>query len=373
MEFNVVQVLFLLAAPALAQWSCAKSKIAEALSAVALCYIFGIVFGNLPWITVNTKISETAAGVAVLLAIPLLLFSVDLVAWLKSAGVTLRASMICFFSTGLVATTAGWFFHDRIPDSYPIAAALAAVYTGGTPSMFAVAQAVDLKPDLLIATNLSDMFFSGPLYFVIIAVGWKLLGYVLHKPERNDDVEFKHDADVTVPWTMLLKGFLLAAAVAGVAIGIGQLVPQSWRDVSIILMVSTFGIALSLVPRIRGMGGNYVIGDYILLIFCTSIGSMADLRQVGETNPLILLMVATVFLSTTALEIILFRLFKVDRDTAVVAMVGSTYSPAFVGPVAARLRNKDALVSGITVGLVGYAIANYLGIGVHALLTYLGR
>jgi uncharacterized membrane protein len=44
------------------------------------------------------------------------------------------------------------------------------------------------------------------------------------------------------------------------------------------------------------------------------------------------------------------------------------FGPAFIGPVAERLRNREVIVPGLTCGLVGYAIGNYLGFAVAWLL-----
>lgn len=372
MYSQIIQVLLFLAGPAFALWLTARSKAAEALGPVAVCYIIGILFGNQAFIPVDKTISETAGGAAVVLAIPLLLFSVDVPAWWKSAGVTMRASLICFFSAGLASTLAGMAFRDWVPESPSIAGALAGVYTGGTPSMFAIAKAIHLAPETLIMTNLSDLLTGGPYYLFLVAFGWRIYRWLLPLPKNYSPAEDVYAADRPTPSRgAFARAFLLAAAIAGISIALASQLDQAWKDVVIILSVSSLAIAASFVPRIRNMPGHYELGEYVLLIFGVSIGSMANLRQLGHADIGIYLLVVTVFVSTTVLQLVLFRLFKVDSDTAVVAAVGSTYSPPFVGPVAARLKNKDALFSGITIGLMGYAVATYLGIFVYKLITWL--
>jgi uncharacterized membrane protein len=60
-------------------------------------------------------------------------------------------------------------------------------------------------------------------------------------------------------------------------------------------------------------------------------------------------------------------IFRVDADTTLITSVAGIFGPAFIGPVASVLKNKDIVVSGLTTGLVGYAIANYLGLGMAQL------
>jgi uncharacterized membrane protein len=370
MQYQVFQIILFLAAPALAIWITSRSKIAEALGPVAVCYIIGILYGNLPFAGVDKAISENAGGAAVVLAIPLLLFSVNVAAWWKSAGVTVRASLICFFSAAVAATGAGVVFYGHVPHSNSIAAALAGVYTGGTPSMFAIAKAIQLPAETLIMTNLSDLLIGGPYYLFLVAFGWRVYRWFLPPPVTATGHSNVDEERGPLTFKALLRAFLLAAFIAGISVGVSSPLAPEWRDVVTILLVSTLAIAASFSSRIRTMPGHFELGEYVLLIFGVSIGSMANFSEIVHADPTIFFMVATIFGTTTLLQALLFRIFKIDSDTACVAAIGSTYSPPFVGPVATRMKNKDALFSGITIGLMGYAVATYLGLMVYQLLTW---
>jgi uncharacterized membrane protein len=64
-------------------------------------------------------------------------------------------------------------------------------------------------------------------------------------------------------------------------------------------------------------------------------------------------------------------LFKIDRDTVMVTSAALVCSPPFVPAVAGALKNKEIVFSGITVGIIGYAIGNYLGLIMAELLKTL--
>ncbi|MFW5657340.1 MAG: DUF819 family protein, partial [Bacteroidota bacterium] len=55
-------------------------------------------------------------------------------------------------------------------------------------------------------------------------------------------------------------------------------------------------------------------------------------------------------------------------DTVMVTSSALICSPPFVPMIAGAINNKEVIVSGLTVGIVGYAIGNYLGVGVAYLL-----
>ncbi|MBQ0006621.1 MAG: DUF819 family protein, partial [Alistipes sp.] len=76
-------------------------------------------------------------------------------------------------------------------------------------------------------------------------------------------------------------------------------------------------------------------------------------------------------LMSIVLHIIFCRLFHVTGDLYTVAQVGLFCSPPFIPPVVAALGNKKVLISGIVIGLVGYAVGTYLGVSLAYLLSLL--
>jgi uncharacterized membrane protein len=64
----------------------------------------------------------------------------------------------------------------------------------------------------------------------------------------------------------------------------------------------------------------------------------------------------------------LAKIFRVDADNVIIVATALSCSPPFVPVVAAALKNKEIIISGITVGIIGYAIGNYLGIFIGYLL-----
>ena len=60
---------------------------------------------------------------------------------------------------------------------------------------------------------------------------------------------------------------------------------------------------------------------------------------------------------------------KLDGDTALVTSVALINSPPFVPLVAALLNNKEIIILGITIGMLGYMLGNYLGLAVYFLLA----
>jgi uncharacterized membrane protein len=161
----------------------------------------------------------------------------------------------------------------------------------------------------------------------------------------------------------LLSAFGIAVAILGASVGFSFLVAGKLTAPAVILGVTTLSIAASFNKKIRFLPRTYEFGEYFLLIFCIGIGSISNFGELVSASPDVLLYVTAVFTSTIALHFLLSWLFKIDADTTLITSVAGIFGPAFIGPVASVLKNKDIVVSGLTTGLVGYAIANYLGLG----------
>ena len=61
------------------------------------------------------------------------------------------------------------------------------------------------------------------------------------------------------------------------------------------------------------------------------------------------------------LHVLISRYFRVDSDTVMVTSTALICSPPFVPVIAGAIRNREVIVSGLTVGILGYAVGNYLG------------
>ena len=111
---------------------------------------------------------------------------------------------------------------------------------------------------------------------------------------------------------------------------------------------------------------------YLIYIFSIAIASMADfsnLQVEGGVNLLIFLTVA--IFGSLAIHALLCRLMRIDADSMMVSSVSFINSPPFVPMTSAAMRNKNALVTGLAAGIVGYALGNHFGVLIAKLLELL--
>ena len=136
-----------------------------------------------------------------------------------------------------------------------------------------------------------------------------------------------------------------------------------WFMAPFILMLTTIGIGLSFYKPIQKFDRSYDLGMYLIYIFSLAIASMADLSnlQIAENINMIAYLTFAIFVSLF-IHAIICRLMRVNADSMVISSVAFINSPPFVPMISNAMKNRAALVTGISAGLIGYAVGNYLGI-----------
>jgi uncharacterized membrane protein len=395
---------FCLLFPALALLAKEKIPFFSKWSPLVVCYAVGILAGN------SGILPERATGIldgistgAVALSIPLLLFSVDIRSWRKLAGTTLLALGLAFIAVLAVSAVAYAIFAPALADSWKVAGLLVGVYTGGTPNMAAIKTALDVDMNTYLAVHTSDMILSALYFLFVLTVAQRFFG--LFMPAYGDSRRRRggeraaaareapppaassggdasaEQAVADVPFTSLfargtrlplLGAVGLDIAIVAASLGLSLVVPGEWQTLVVVLAVTSLALAASLAPKVRAIRGTFALGEYVLYVFCLAVGAMGDISKLIGTAPAYFGYVALVLFGSFALHAVLCALFRVDTDTMLVVSTATINSAPFVGLACVALKNRRLLVPGITAGIVGYALGNYLGIGLAQLLRALG-
>ncbi|NMB73495.1 MAG: DUF819 family protein [Myxococcales bacterium] len=363
-----------LAAPLFVLWLCLRFAIARKIGAVILCYLIGIAFGNSGLdLSAQQGTLSHLQEIAVGLALPLLLMSSNARRWIPVAGRALGAFGIAVLAVCLV-TLGGALLLSARPDAWQVAGMSAAVYSGGTPNLAAVAEALAIPNDTFIVFHTYDTAVSLLYILFMSSLARPLLLRWLRPFQAAGGAA--NGADLNVEslsaFSDMLRGrravrLLLSLCAAGAmmaaAYGAGLLVPGNARSAVSILTLTSLGIVASLLPALHRIERTFQLGFYLLMVFCLVVGTRANLRSLADIQWDLLLFVAAVIFGSLLVALPLCRIFRVDADTCIVTHVSAICSPPFVPVVTAAIRNAELLPVGITTGIVGYAVGNYLGIG----------
>jgi len=373
---TILQICFVFLFPALTLFAQSRSKFIRWVSPIVLCYLAGILAANLN-LNLDKELMTTFTEISVALAIPLLLFSSDFLKWLKHSKQTFLSFFLGVIAVVGCSFLAFFIFKDQFPQAYGASGMLIGVYTGGTPNMSAIGMALNIEEEIFILLNSADVVF-GAVYFVfLITLSKKFFGLFLpkYKSYKKEGHDLASDEEkgfgslsLGTKTKQILVGLLLSILIFAVAVGVSFLIKGELVAPILILFLTSLGIGASFIPKIRSLKASYPTAEYLLLVFAVAIGSLANIKELMAASSVIFFYTAIVMFGAIVFHAVLGAAFRIQTDTLIITSVAGIYGPAFIGPVANGIKNKEIIVPGIAMGLLGYAVGNYIGIAVAMIL-----
>lgn len=371
---NILLVLFYLLVPALVIHYAGKFLLLRKAGNVVVVYIIGLIVGNIGIINQNHfQIQEGISNVSILLSLPLLLSVLNFSSWTRMARKSIISLILGVFSVFVVVVSGYYLFQPLIKDAWKITGLLVGVYTGGTPNLASIKEALGVSPNEYLMVHTSDLIFSGIYLLFLMSVGkvifkkWLPYGYIYQGKFGQRSTEFTQNEDYTYffkRYNLLPTSGVFAISILILILGYGSsmIVPEKYSTMIAILVITSLGIGSSFINILRRAPKSFELGMYFILVFSLVVSSMADLKKFSmDAMPIFLYISYTISLSLL-LHLLLSKIFKIDADTMIITSTALICSPPFVPVIAGALNNRSIIISGLTVGIIGYAIGNYLGI-----------
>lgn len=380
---TILAVLFYLLTPAGVVLLCRRYRVIGKIGAILVLYFLGIILANLfvfPFEGAAARlypIQDALTSVTIPLALPLILFACDFKEWpVKKA---LGALLIGLASVLAVATAGYFLFRDHLGKQAPsIAGMIVGVYTGGTPNLAAIKMMLGVDEGTYVLMNSFDMLVSFLFLVFLMAVGIRLFrrflpvgqvgGEEKGRPQvgqklAQSETDMYRDIFTRKHFLPTLKALGLSVLITGVGLGLSLLLTGGINMIVLILTLTTLAIAASFLPAVKKWEKSYDAGMYLVLIFSLVVASMVDIRSLDFHEGLWLLAyIAFAIFGSLLLQVLLGKLFKVDADTTVITSVAMINSPLFVPMIADSMKNRRVILTGISIGIIGYAVGNYLGV-----------
>ena len=380
MQLHFYSILIALMTPALLLYFKRRLKFIEKIGVVIFCYLFGIIWGNLQ--NKNDSyhlVAHQLMEVSIALSIPLLLFSSKIMDFFKSAKIYILAFSISVFTVITSVFILFFQFQRFIPDLAQIAGMVTGVYIGGTPNLNAVGIALNVSEDLLLLANSTDMLSGGAFFFILMSIVIPLgLKFLSHQKKTIFEFNLLEDAEeekIPMESIAIIKtgfiGFLLAILLLAVVIFLSHFFFNQLNFLFFICAISILAIICSLMPKIQNLSGSTKLGYYFIYVFSFSVGSLARLDQIFHQIGYTLFFFFLTMISSLFLQLLLGYFLKIPFQVSIISSVASIYGPAFIPAVAQHLKMRHLTMPGITLGLMGYAIATFLGLLVTKILIVL--
>ena len=358
-----------------------KYRWAKSIGTVIMAYAVGIIAALIGFLPTGTEpgaealesMQKTLMNVAVPLAIPLMLFNSDFKLWTKSLPKTMAVLLGGLVSI-LIAVVSGYFLfrNTGIPQFERVAAMMTGIYTGGTMNFSALGHMLEVDPSLITMTLTFEEIATLPFIVFIVAGGYKVFRKLLPAKEETEVTEpeeqietesFENYKGMLQPKTFgrMMLGFLLSLGMLAVGAGLSLLITGKLNELVVILTITTLAIIASFSPKVRALPKTFELGMFFILIFSIVVASKFDIHHIKGSLQ-ILWFIVFVMLTSIVLHLIICKIFKVEGDLFTVGHISLLCSPPFVPPIVEALGNRKVLLSGIVIGLAGYAAGNYLGV-----------
>jgi len=364
----------------------------RSLGAALVGILIGMLLSNLGVIPGESPTYAFLVGPGVSVGIALILLSVD-VRSIMQAGPTMLAA----FGIGAVGTAIGAVFFGLLlsgmvgPETWKLTGQFTGTYTGGGMNFAALGQALETSNDLFTAAIAADVIVTAIWMATCLAVP-VLLGRPRHTPlspevsttqvedddqSTGEEVEEKQEEEKPATLEQSLhssgKPVTLSDAAALVMIAVGSVWLAGRMALLVpflpeVLWLTTIVLLIAQVPVVKKISGGAMWGNYLVLLFLASNGAQSVIANIVRHGPAVFWFAGGTVLIHGIFIFGVGRLLRIDLPTLAVASQANVGGAASAMAMASARGYGDRLLPGVIVGLLGYAIGNYVGYAIAILM-----
>lgn len=350
-----------------AVWLESRVALFKALSAALVGILLAMVLSNVGIIPANNKAYDVLINPGISLGIVLILLEVNVKTIRKAGG-----AMLVAFGLGAVGTATGAFVSALVlaplvgPETWKLAGQFTGTYNGGGVNFAALGRAFDTSSEIFSAAIAADVLLTALWMAACLTVPLLFRRTQVQKSARAQDgltqSLYKSKERIRLQDTALLV--VIALGAVWFSEQLGGIVP----GIPEVLWLTTIALAVAQVPQVRRLSGAAMWGYYLLLLFLTTNGAQSVVRNIVAIGPGVLYFAIGTVILHGAFVFGFGVLLRIDPTTLAIASQANVGGPASAMALATARGATDRVLSGVAVGLLGYAIGNYTGFAIGMLV-----
>lgn len=308
------------------------------------------------------------------ISIPLLLFNVQLKRIIKDSGRLLGIFMIGALGIAIGAIIAAQVINLGT-ETYKIAGAFVGTYTGGSVNFMAVSTTFDfVDSPLFPATIAVDVGFTN-VYLILLFLLPSLQFLARFFPN------YKENETISTPTVIkantensrsLMEQMAICFTISGVLCTLGfWLGPiiANWIGTDINLDVLMITILITVLANIAPQfllplaEIAFEIGMFLMFVFLAVIGAASDFYAIINAAPGILAFAIIMLMVHLVISLIGGKLLGISLKEIMIASSANVGGVSIAAPMAATLGLKKSVTPAILIGILGYVVGTFLGIG----------
>lgn len=362
---------------------------AAKITGAIIALLIAILLSNTGIIPTESAVYDSVWTIIVPLAIPLLLFHVNIKKLFKESGRLLMIFLIS--SIGTVAGTILAFFvlKEYIPLLDKLAAMFSASYIGGGVNFAAMSAKFETPGELVSSAVVADNLNMALLFVILMIIPTMQFFRKKYKTPHIDELESRGNKDKDnlaktywKPKEISLKDIALSVGIAFALVILAKKV-STWFDTLIpsgedvnflfnllngligdqYLLLTTFTfLALLLFPTFfDSLRGSQEIGTYLIHIFFVVIGIPASIPLIINNAPLLLVFAFIIVAINLIISLIGAKVFKFELEETLLAVNANIGGPTTAAALAIAKGWSNLVGPILIVGTLGYIIGNYVG------------
>jgi len=327
--------------------------------------------------TVEVAVYEIVFSYFIPIAIPMLLFSSNIVKIIRESGKLLLAYIL-----GAIGIVLGSFIAYALIDlgdkSGDTAGVICATLIGGSVNFIAAAEILNFSSNPLFTATIAVDNFVANLYVLLLFLVPSLafLSRFFVKPKEENKIESESTkAQKQDPITMerIAVSVFIAVMIAtfgNVAADYLQQLIKTELNLSILVITVFALLAANFFPKkLKPLENtSFSIGLWMMYIFLAVIGAATNLHAILGIGPKVLAFYLVIMLFHFVLMLALAKLFKLDVYEVVISSAANIMGPSVAAPMAASMGQKNLVTPGILVGILGYIIGTFIGVTIALIL-----
>ncbi|MFN3211724.1 MAG: DUF819 domain-containing protein [Henriciella sp.] len=350
-----------------------QTEFGKKTSGVVWVLIVAMALSNLRLVPFSSPTYDFVGAYLVPASIPLLLYKADLRRVFRDGGPVLLA-----FSIASIGTILGAITGVMLLDLGDIGAKAAGAYTGGwiggAVNLVSVSRAVEMTPaesTVVIGASsgvsiimLMFLMAFASFSFVKRFIPSAIIDEAKEQTEAGDDKAFTVEFKLPTISGALALSFLICAIseVAAQAIGMPHF--------SILIITAVTLLLANLFPKVVGeFEGDFQLGMFMMYLFFAAIGLGTNVTTFLSDAPVLffygLLIMGVHFLVVLTAA----KIFKIDLAQAIAGSGAALVGPAVTAAIASTQGWRRLVTPSIMCGVLGYALATFIGVAVSAILS----
>lgn len=384
---------FLMLAASVAIYIELNCRWAAKIPGAVLALLIALAASNFGLIPTDAPAYDAVWGYIVPLAIPLLLFQLDLHALFKESGRLLIIFLISSVGTMLGALIGFFMLKDHIPELSKITGMISASYTGGGVNFAAMTARLEPSKDITAATIVADNLMMACYFFILIGISGSYAVRKIWGSPYQDELDkngtsnqnIAADYWQTKPISLQSIALSLGASMAIVAVaftvskwlkgilGEGSNMATNMlfslvTDKYLLLTSLTLLVIALFRNGVRKLDGSQELGTYGIYLFFVVIGIPASIPLIIQNAPLLFVFTLTVAMVNLLITLIFGKLLKFSIEEIVLACNANVGGPTTAAALAIGKGWRDLIGPILLIGTVGYIIGNYIGMFIYGLI-----